>query len=712
MTATIELRRPLVSALSLAIALALTVPAHAEDADAGGITVLGTAPDDLETVSETGSRLGLSALQTPASVEILSGDAIRARGDLSIVDAVTRATGISSVASPGNGGTALASRGFSEQGSVMILYDGVRLYPGAGTVTFPTDPWTVDRIEVLRGPASVLYGQGAIGGAVNVISRKPGTDRTHFDAEAGYGSQDSWRLAAGVGGPVNDMLSYRVDASRRESGGWVDRGGSRGFAITGSVRLAPAENFALTLSHDYSNQRPARYFGTPLIDGRLDDRNKRLNYNVEDAIIHYKDNRTTLKAEWTIANGVTLTSTTYRLRTDRRWRNLESYLWNGATGQVNRTDYLGIDHDQTQTGNQTNLLVSRPIGGLKNDLVIGFDVNRIKFRHSNDFYLGAPAIADSPVDPFVFAPGLFDTTVPILPAYRTRTRQYSFFAEDRVALTDQFSLVAGINHERANVKRYSIATDGAESQVLDKTLHNTTWRMGAVYQPAPSVSLYAQYATAVDPLGSLVTFAPSQAQFRNATGKQVEAGVKAGFLDGRGSFTLAAYRIVKKNLLIRDPDNLTSTTPLQVGRRSARGLEASLTLDLPQGFGIDANAAILDARYDEFNAGGTSYNGNTPPGVPETTANLWLRYDPAPRLRAMAGLRHVGRTFSDNANSVRVPAYAVVDMGASYAVTDNAALNLRIYNLFDKDYAVTTYNNDQWILGRPRSVDLSLSVKL
>ena len=701
------------SRLALAFLLAASCTAtiaHAEEADDGSSSILVTGQRNtaLDEPQSTGSRLNLTTLETPASVEVLTGDVIRARGDLTIVDAVTRATGISSVANPGNGGTALAARGFSGQGSVMILYDGVRLYPGAGTVTFPTDPWTVDRIEVLRGPASVLYGQGAIGGAVNVISRKPNSERTVIDAEAGYGSQDSWRIGAGIGGPASDTLSYRVDVSRTQSDGWVDRGGSKGLAISGSLRFAPAENLALTLSDDYSDQKPSRYFGTPLIDGRIDDRNKRLNYNVSDAVIHYKDNRTTLKAEWGIAEGIDLTSTAYRLTTDRRWRNLESYFWNGTTGQIDRTDYLGIDHDQTQIGNQTSVVVSRPIGGLKNDLVIGLDFNRIKFKHSNDFYPGAPAIPDSPVDPFAFTPGLFDTTVPVLPAYRTRTRQYSLFAEDRLALTDQLSLVAGINFEHANVKRFTIATNGSETEALDKTLSNTTWRVGAVYQPVPSLSLYAQYATAVDPLGSLVTFSPSQSQFKNTTGDQVEAGVKASFLDGRGSFTFAGYRIVKKNLLVRDPNNLTSTTPLQVGQRSAKGLEASLTLDLPQGFGIEANGSVLEAKFDEFNAGGVSYNGNTPPNIPETPANLWLRYDATERLQARAGLRYVGRTFSDNANTFRVPGYAVVDAGVSYALTDNIALSVRAYNLFDKDYAVTTYNDEQWLLGRPRSIDVAL----
>ncbi|MEJ7928113.1 TonB-dependent receptor [Sphingobium sp. AN641] len=679
------------------------------------ILVLGTRAADADAPSQAASRLGLTILETPASVETLSGDIIRARGDLSIVDAVTRATGFSSVANPGNGGTGLAVRGFSGPGSIMQLYDGVRLYPGAGTVTFPTDPWTVDRIEVLRGPASVLYGQGAIGGAVNVVSKKPNTDRTEFQAEAGYGSQNSWRIGAGVGGPVNELIAYRFDISRTGSDGWVDRGDSKGLAISGSVEIRPSDTLTVTLSDDYSDQEPMRYFGTPLIDGRLDDRNKRRNYNVTDALMRFKDNRTTIRTEWRPSDSIHIRSTAYRLTTHRKWRNLESYFWNGVSKEIDRSDFFGIDHDQTQVGNQSDLTIRSAWGGVTNELLVGFDVNHIKFRHSNDFDSDAPpaGFAD-PVDPFAFDPGRYYNSFGVRPQYRTRTLQYSFFAEDRLALSEQLSVSAGINFDRARVKRY-VTSYGAssvptEALRLDKRLKNVTWRVGAVYQPTPALSIYSQYATAVDPLGSLITFSVAQAAFKNTTGDQIEAGVKASFLDGRGLATFAAYRIVKKNLLATVPGSAPPRQD-QVGQRSAKGLEASLTLDLPSGFGIDANGTILDAQFDEFETGGTSLKGKTPPNVPETTANLWLRYAIAPQLQTRLGLRYVGRTFSNNANRFRVPGYAVIDGGISWAVTNNIAANLRVYNLFDKDYATTTYNDEQWLLGRPRSIDMSISAR-
>ena len=710
------------SRVALACALATlcqTTVALAEEADDEGAAILvrGQRETALDLPQSTGSRLGLTALETPASIAIVDGDALRTRGDLSIQDAVTRAPGITSVANPGNGGTALAARGFSGQGSVLQLVDGVRLFPVAGTITFPTDPWMTRRIEVLSGPASVLYGQGALGGAVNVVTRQPNAERLEMQSEVGFGSQNSLHAAAGIATPLGELFSYRLDASYRTSDGYVDRGHSRGYALAGALRFAPSERFALTLRHDYGNQQPMEYFGTPLIDGRIDSDVRKRNFNVADAELHYKDNRTTLTAEWSPSEALTISNTAYRLTSWRLFKNLESYFYNPGSGLVDRMDNLGIVHDQTQIGDQGSVKLRTPLGGsITNDLVVGFDINLIKLTYGHDF--GSDPQEDS-VDPFNPAPGLFFDTQGIAPRYRTRTNEYAFFAENRLKLTDAISLVAGIRYEHDRVRRWTFAYGAnnvrTEAQVLDKRLSNTTWRVGALYQPMPTLSLYAQYSTGVDPLGTLTSYSTGQVQFSNATGNQIEAGVKAIFLDGRGSATLAAYRIVKKKLLAQQ----TPTSPIeQVGQRSAQGVEAAVSIDLAAGFGIDANGTVLDADFDEFNTTGTapdgvtpvliSYNGNTPPGVAESAANLWLRWDATPQVQARAGLRYVGKRYSDNANRHKVPAYTVIDASLSYALSPNLALDVRLYNLFDKDYAVTTYNDEQWILGRPRSVDVAL----
>lgn len=695
---------------------AIRAEAAEDENDKAPIIITGLRAADLTTVSPTGSRLNLTPLETPATLSVIDGETIRARGDMSIVEAEARAPGITNVGNLGNGNTALAARGFGGQGSVLQLIDGVRLFPAAGTITFPTDPWMVERIDVLSGPASVLYGQGAMGAAVNVIMRKPNSSRTEIEAEAGYGSQNTAHIAAGAGGPLGDRLSYRVDASYRRSDGYVDRGDSHSFALSGTLRWAPTSALALTLRHDYGDANPQKYTGTPLVNGKLDPRIRERNYNVADAVEWSKDNRTTFEIDWHPSDDLILNNQLYRLSSKRMWTNLESYCviasngdcpngynsTSGTPGIVYRTDNFGIIHDQVQWGDQATVTLRTPLReGISNDLVVGLDVNSIKLTYSHDFN---GDVQEDFVDLLNPVPGKYLVTVGITPQYRTKTDEYAFFAEDRLKIAEQFSIVGGVRVEHDQVKRWSIAT-GADVPVLDKTLNNTTWRVGAVYQPTKAVSVYAQYSTGVDPLGTLTTLSTGQVAFSNATGNQIEVGAKATFLDGHGAATIAAYRIVKNGLLAQR----TLSSPVeQVGQRSAKGIEASLSLDLAGGLGIDANGTILHAKFDDFISGGASYTGKTPPNIAEGLANLWLRWDATKQLQTRAGLRYVGPTFSDNANKFRIPGYVTIDGTISYAITPQLAIDLHGYNLFDKDYAQTTYNDEQWILGRPRSFDVSL----
>ena len=358
--------------------------------DDGSVLVIGTREKPaLATPNATASRLGLTPLETPATITSLDGETIRARGDQSIVDAQSRAPGIASVANPGNGGTALSARGFSGQGSVLQLIDGVRLFPAAGTITFPTDPWMVERIDVLSGPASVLYGQGALGGAVNVVMRKP-SERTEGQAEIGYGAQNSLRAAAGIGGPVSDTLSYRLDASYRRSDGYVDRGDSRSFALSGTLLWKPSPTLAVTVRGDHGDQRPTPYFGTPLIDGRLDLRVRERNYNVGDGRMRFRDDRASVQVDWAPSAAVSVSNIAYYLTSDRFWRNLENYCWVGVSGTcadgstglpgtIRRSSNYGIRHDQTQWGDQASVTWRTSLApGIANAFVIGADANLVR----------------------------------------------------------------------------------------------------------------------------------------------------------------------------------------------------------------------------------------------------------------------------------------------------------------------------------------------
>lgn len=665
-----------------------------------------TAPEvdsptiDLNTATTAGSRLNLTALQTPGSVESQTGVQIRERGDVSVQDAISRATGISRTGTPGDGGTSLQARGFTGQGSVMQLYDGNRMYNGMGTSTFPVDTWSVERVDVLRGPASVLYGEGATGAVVNTISKKPFTGDIENRIRLGYGSYDRQQQALDSGGSLTDTLSYRLNLNRLRSNGFIDRGDSASDFVSAALRWQPADNLSFTLAHDYGDQRPQNYFGTPLINGHLHKGLRDKNYNVSNDTQHYNDQWTRLTSEWQISDSVSASNELYYLKNQRRWQNAENYNFSG--GQLTRSGFYGIKHNQEQVGDRQTFTFKHTLLGLDSQTVTGVEYNRIRFRLASNSPFDDVLPAGQPIDVNHPASAPFESADPFLPLFVTTTKQFSGFAENRLQLTDQLSLITGIRRDYVHLDRDQLRT-GEQS---DKTLTGNNWKAGLVFAVTPDTSIYGQYATSTDGISGLISLSPSQQQFDLATAKQTEIGIKQAFWDQRGEWTLAAYHIVKKKLLTDVPGS--PGLKQQVGQQSSDGLEASLDLQLPNAWALQANAAIVRAQYDDFsqNVGGVaiSRDGNRPVDVPRRTANVWLSKAVTEDIRAGAGVRYVDARYADMANQNELPSYTVVDASVSWKALRNTTVGLQLNNLFDRTYAVSQYNDgQQWILGEPRS---------
>ena len=673
-------------------------------------TISAPAVDDatvsLTTPTTAGSRLNLSAMQTPASVESLSGEQVRARGDRSVQDAVSRSTGISRTGTPGDGGTSLQARGFTGQSSVMQLYDGNRMYTGMGTVTFPVDTWSVERVDVLRGPASVLYGEGATGAVVNVIPKKPFEGDIENHLRVGYGSYDSQQQAFDSGGSLSDTLSYRLNLNRLRSHGWIDRGDASSDFISAALRWQASEDLAFTLAHDYGDQRPQNYFGTPLINGHLQDSLRNKNYNVRDDKQHYNDQWTRLTSDWQINDSVSASNELYYLKAQRRWQNAENYNFDAGTQQLSRSGYFGIGHKQEQVGDRQTFTFKHSLFGLDSQTVSGVEYNRIRFQLNSNSPFNDVLPTGQAVDLYHPQAGTFESADPYRDQFDSTTKQMSVFAENRTQLSERWSLVTGVRRDYVHVDRNNLL-DGSQS---DKTLTGNNWKAGLVFALTPDTSFYGQMATSTDGIGGLISLSPSQQQYDLSTARQTEVGMKQLFWDQRGEFTLAAYRIVKKKLLTDDPGN--PTLKQQVGQQSSNGLEASLDLQLPHAWQLQANAAIVKAKYDDFsevvNGQTLSYNGNRPVDVPRRTANLWLNKALSDDLKAGAGVRYVDARYADMANRNELPSYTVVDATLSWQALRNTTLGLQVNNLFDRRYAQSQYNEgQQWILGEPRSFFVS-----
>ena len=671
------------------------------------ISVVGSAPSTLDTPALTGTRLGLTPLETPASVAIISGDVIRERGDQTVSEAKTRAVGVTMQGDPGNGGGSVVARGFGGVGSVMQLFDGDQLFVGAGTVTFPFDPWTVERIEVLGGPSSVLYGNGSIGGAVNVVPRKPNPFSREGSVRVAAGSFNTYRGAVDVAGPINPNTSYRFDVSSNRSGGWVQNNPSDSTALSGSLRRRISSKLTLTVSEDFGYQRPGEYFGTPMINGVIDRSLRTVNYDVSDAEIWYRDNWTQAKIEWQPSARVRVRSGVHLLATNRHWREAEEYVFNPSTRLIERDSYIEIFHKERQYGDRTDVTVTNRVLGQSNTLSAGVDYNFVTFQHTNN----SPYGGFSTTDLTNSKPGIFLHDDPTLPKYLTHTHQTAIFAEDRVQLNAKLSLVGGARFDRYAADRKSLVT----GSVSNRTYTPPSGRGGVVYAPKPGLSVYGQVATATDTIGDIISNNASSMLLDPTKGRQIEAGVKQSLWGQRAEWTVAGYHIVKKNLLA--PVFGRPGVVQQIGSQSSRGVEMTAAIKLPAGLTIDANAAFLDARYDDFGdeVDGVyiSRAGKTPPSTPERSVNLWLTWNAPQDWQFKGGLRSVGPRFWDNTNTLRIPTYTVIDLGVRKRLAHRTSIDLHLYNVGDELYATDFYYNGyapQWMLGTPRSAEVSVTV--
>ncbi|CAM3997757.1 TonB-dependent receptor [Pseudomonas wadenswilerensis] len=694
------------AANALAPCLAFSVPAFAEDTSPSALALPSTAitsSSDNQTISlatplPTGSRLDLSAMDTPASTSSLASEVIDGRNNLTVQDAVTRSPGITSVATPGNGNTALSARGFSGHGSVMTLFDGSRMYTGAGTQSFPVDPWMVERIDVIRGPASVLYGEGATGAVINVIPKKPFTGEIRNHLRLGYGSYDRQQLGLDSGGSLSERLSYRVTLNRQESNGWVDRGDSKNLAMSAALRFDASDDLSFTLAHERGDADPMNYFGTPLIDGHYRDSLRKKNYNLKDSAQHYHDEWTRFNTDWAISDSISASNQLYYLKSRRHWRNAEDYTWSSGVGQLERGSYLEIRHDQEQVGDRQSVTFDHSLFGLASKTVVGAEYNRIRFGiDSNSPYND---IGGDFIDPWQPAPGYFHSASPTRPQTDSTTRTFALFAENRTQLSERWSLVTGIRRDQNHIDRNNLVNDTR----TDRSLNGGNWRAGLVFAVNDELSLYGQYSTSEDGVSDLVTLSPSQQKFDLTEAKQTEFGLKQLFWDGRGEWTLAAYHIVKKKLLVDNPDTHQKE---QAGQQTSDGLEATLELALANQWHVSANASVVRAKYDDFDqtVGGQTVSraGNRPSNVPRRTANLWVSKGFSHNVDAGMGLRYVDERYANTANSQSVPGFTVVDANLGWQVLPDVRLGLQLNNLLDRRYAATAHSGEQWLMGEPRS---------
>ena len=721
----------LTSIAALSATISATLPARAadnsanvqSDSQAGAgrditrVVVGGTAGSDtLDKAAPTASRLGLTARETPATVDTVSAETMALRGYQNVEQAVDSMPGVSSGGAPGSP-SQFSMRGFTG-GQVTILRDGI--YLGPSDMTYRSqNAFNLASVDVLKGPGSVLYGQGAIAGTVNVVSKKPTLRGDTLDVAASYGRFD--RNQAGVGGNIvlGEGLALRADLSRTASGGYVHGAGADSVNGTVALLWKPNPRFDLTLSLDYLTDHPSSYFGTPLVPAgfatsplngvvgtpggaTVDRRMRYVNYNVGDARIESTQYLPRASLHWKAGDDVTLSNDTYYFYADRKWENAETYAFNPATARVDR-DRFFVFHDQHLFGNQFSASVATPLAGLANRFVVGIDYSKLDFVRVRGFPDG-----DS-VDPFAPAAGSFGPLV----GRRSPTRwtNVALFFEDALDLTPKLKLLGGARLESFDLERENYGPDGAfqASSSFERKFKPKNWRLGMVYQGPNGLTPYLQYSTGQDPVGANILLVNAGQNFDLSKSRQVEVGVKSD-VGRNGELTLAYYDIQRKNLLTQTSADVVDAA----GMQKSRGVEAALDIRPLPAWKVNANLAYTNASYRNFidTSNGVDAGGNRPANVPKWTANLWNSYSGfgGVPLEVGAGVRHVGDRFGNTANTLVLKSYTLVDLFATYKINRNVSLSGRLNNVTKQVYAQWADVNypTQVQLGAPLGYEIGL----
>ncbi|MDH1656776.1 TonB-dependent receptor [Pseudomonas mosselii] len=669
---------------------------------------------DLDRPIESGSRLNLSARENPASVSVADRKTMERIGARNFQDAANALPGVNASAPPGWGGY-VSYRGFNGA-QVSQLFNGINLQYGA--TARPVGAWIYDRVELLGGPSSFLNGSGAVGGSLNMITKLANRDEDSFEGRVSYGRYDTMETSVGFNKALNSgdgpRHYARLDYSRTSTNGYIDRqengAGNLAFSLLSDIN----EQLSHTLAIEYLEEKEdSPYWGTPVLQPavgtlHIDKHNRFNNYNVEDGRHEQRTRWLRSITDYRIDDSNQLRNTFYHYNGQRDYRNLEVYRYNAGNTNIARSGGYRQRHDQEVNGNRTELTHQGQLFGLASDWAFGVDYS----RNQQTAYPLSKGAFDI-IDPNGFQPDHF-LDIPGMDAPRAKGRSTTTdttagFVENRTRLTDQLSLITALRYDHIDFD----VVDHVTRAKLDRRWDAFTGRLGLVYDLTSNVSLYTQYSTSAEPPGGSLTGASlSQVgDFDLSTGRQVEVGSKFDFLDGRGSATAAAYRIVRKNISV--PSSTVPNTTEQAGQQTSTGIELAASFKVTPKLLAAGNFSWVNAEYDEFNEtiGGVVYSrkGKHPVNIPDRVANLWLTYDLAPGWQVGADARYVSSVYANTANTAWVPSYTVYGLSMTHDLDQHVQLSARLRNLTDEVYARFIHQtNTQYYLGEPRSLEVAV----
>lgn len=647
------------------------------------------------TDTTTGTKTDTPLRDIPQSIQVVPQQILRDQQITGLDDALRNVPGVTQSFNSAPS-SFFSIRGF-EAAATNLLRDGL-VDPLAGQLTELT---SIERVEVLKGPASVLFGLGNPGGVINLVSKRPLSD-PFYAIDATVGSYSFYRGALDLSGPLNDSKTvlYRLNTAYRNRGSFIDFYSGEQFNISPVVSVAIGDKTNLTLEGEYVDSRDGYISGVPVIGTVLPNPNgevsrnrsfgepsdeirqtiTRLGYQLEHK---FSDN-------WSLRNAFRFT---FRDYIDKQTIPLSLDEDNRTFNRFYR-EYELENQNYTLT---TNLVGKFSTGSIQHQLLFGIDWNRLE--NFSPRYIERQA---EPIDIFnpVYGQPLGEITFDEF-SDNSQTNSLGIYLQDQIALTDNLKLLLGGRFDTYDQK-YEDFTNNTESTGSDSAFSP---RVGIVYQPIPAISLYASYTRSFTPPSGTFFFGVDST-LQPERGTQYEIGMKAD-LNSRLSATLAFFDLTRTNVSTADPNNEGFT--IQVGEQNSQGIELSMTGEILPGWNIFAGYAYTDARITQDN---TFAVGNRLPNTAEHSFNLWTSYQiqqgELQGLGGGIGLFFVGDRAGDLDNTYDVPSYVRTDAAIFYN-KDRFRVALNFKNLFDVEYFESALSSSRVYYGQPFTIQGTIS---
>ena len=648
----------------------------------------------LATRSATATKMDVPIIDTPASIQVVPRDVINDQGATRLADVVRNVSSVQVSGANGGRSDLFLIRGFAAR---RIARDGF-LSPSSFGDAAQLGLANVERVEVLKGPPSILYGPAGPGGLVNIITKKPQPE-PHYSLTGRAGSFDFYRGDVDLNQPLTEdgKLLARLNASYENADSFRDHFiNSERIQVAPSLRWVPTSRTTVDLDLEYYDRRHQFDYGVIAVDGKapalprerfLGEERDRVDSDeirIQASVDHELNDDWSLRtlARFSDTNAVSTQSYPFGLAADGRTLNRRFY---------------AFDQDFQNYALQANLIGKFETGPLEHQLLFGADSNFTRFEST---------AYDADLDAIDIFNPVYGAALGTRSAPGTQDRRIDFYGvylQDLISFGDHWKLLLGGRFDTAKTR-----FDRNDVNVTDKWDQAFSPRAGLVYLPTNDLSIYASYTTSFLPPLAGASF--DGAEFEPEEGEQFEVGIKRDWFDGRLSTTLAAYELTRSNVSTADPQNPGFS--IQVGEQRSRGVELDVAGELAPGWRIIASLAYLDAEVTKDNALPV---GNRLINAPKWSGSLWTTYafqgNPLRGLEIGGGVFVVGNRKADFANQVDVDGYARVDLFARYAINDNISLALNVDNLFDKNYIEGVDVPEVMDPGAPRSVFGTVQVK-